>query len=322
LAIVGGTVVGILTALLTPLLPFLPDHSGPSGTLIVHSGNGQLEILDVTGTRAATAITLPPRQRADEPRKAVDPDIAFVSVVSVSWNSVSNVFLASAGLGDGRASEDALISYRNSGTPKSVVLRSTSETFDDVVVSPSGKLVAYTATPTGSLVRPRLVVREAGGRVERVLAEGRGPVTWSADDRFLAYQCFPSAGSPELCRFDRSSGRQEVVATPGFDNIQEPAISPDGKSIVYVGSAPGQAGAGLVLVNIRNGKARELVGDVQPKSYPRFDPGGRFVAFLTAGGVKIVNIRSGAVSVLVQFSEGEVGSTLQWVADPVAEVAF
>ena len=99
------------------------------------------------------------------------------------------------------------------------------------------------------------------------------------------------------------------ITTPATDRLTDFALSPDGRSIVFV--ARGDGAERLWLRNLDNTAARALDGTEDAKS-PFWSPDGRSIGFWAAGKLKRVDVKGGLPQTLADASKFFGGT---WNAD-------
>jgi hypothetical protein len=157
-------------------------------------------------------------------------------------------------------------------------------------LSPDGSRVAYLSqrghlsidlyladTTTGKVIR-RLVSTASDPHFDSLqfLASAG---TWSPDGKRLAVATLQSGGA-ELAIFDGESGKRlEEIPLPEDSEILQPAWSPDGQSIAYVGQAGGFTDIYLYSFNTKQSRAltHDHYGDLQPA----WSPDGQRLVFVT-----------------------------------------
>jgi hypothetical protein len=148
-------------------------------------------------------------------------------------------------------------------------------------------------------------------RVQRI-STAVGPASWSSDGDQLAYSCFPNAGSPALCVYDLERHEQTVIQIPGFDDVLDPSLSPDGSEIaVAATSGPGIINA-LLVVNSTTGAILWANRQVQSVASPVWSPDGTYISYIGPQGVETCRAADGSQCRLVLRGEY---ADLQWVSN-------
>ncbi len=118
----------------------------------------------------------------------------------------------------------------------------------------------------------------------------------------LAFRAFAPVLRPPLLRFAISTASgASIVAGAGNS-----AISPDGRRVVFVGSAS-EGGQGLWLQELDQVRARYLAG-TEGATYPFWAPDSRRIGFFAKGKLRKVSIGDGRVEVICDALEGRGGS--------------
>ena len=128
--------------------------------------------------------------------------------------------------------------------------------------------VIYVAeTGAGERHRFQLVVANADGRDQRVVASSREPLmapAWSPDGRQVAYVGYQH-GSPEIYVRDLQTGSvRRLVDQPGVNG--SPAWSPDGKSLALCLSIGGNRD--IYVIDLDTGASRRLTDDAARSHSP------------------------------------------------------
>ena len=126
--------------------------------------------------------------------------------------------------------------------------------------SPDGNYLYFTRTEPGSselryLYRAPLL----GGTPQKLATDVDSNVTFSPDGKQLAFFRFnnPEPGKQRLLLLPADGGEEKVLYSgPVSGGFNDPAWSPDGKTIVCMVLQPGDAFSGLVAIDIASGKQR------------------------------------------------------------------
>jgi Tol biopolymer transport system component/DNA-binding winged helix-turn-helix (wHTH) protein len=154
--------------------------------------------------------------------------------------------------------------------------------------SPDGRWIAF-IRPDGLYLIPSL------GGAERKIAQldnryndwtvWRCMFNWSPDSEWLAVRDRSSPAEPYgIWLIERETGEKRKLTAPpavaGIDFL--PAISPDGKTVVFFRSINELGGGDLYLVSVAGGEPKRLTFDGGGRS-PTWTPDGRDILFLSAG---------------------------------------
>jgi Tol biopolymer transport system component len=151
----------------------------------------------------------------------------------------------------------------------------------DPAWSPNGSRIAY----VGGSPTPRIIVASRDGRTLTSISTGRnvtsGP-TWSPNSRRLAYADQLDIDRPSQAGSNRvfvinadGSGRRLLVGSAA-----EPAWSPDGSRIAYVGYASRLSETGqIAVIGVDGADARRVTSGDEPETGPAWSPNGRLIAF-------------------------------------------
>jgi eukaryotic-like serine/threonine-protein kinase len=126
--------------------------------------------------------------------------------------------------------------------------------------SPDGNYLYFNRTDPGSeelhyLYRAPLL----GGAPQKLVTDIDTNVTFSSDGKQLAFLRFnnPDAGKGRLISIPSEGGEEKVLATTTIrEGINDPAWSPDGKTMVGMVLQPGNAFSGLEAIELANQKSR------------------------------------------------------------------
>jgi hypothetical protein len=145
--------------------------------------------------------------------------------------------------------------------------------FSQIGVRPDGRgLLAY-----GTILRGELQRFDRGEqRFERLLGgESVGMVRASPDGQWLAWVTFPEGA---LWR-GRRDGSERLQLTSPPERAWLPSWSPDGKSIAFVGSQPGDASRSIRLVSADGGAVEVLARPALGSFWDLRKPDGRSLVF-------------------------------------------
>ena len=126
--------------------------------------------------------------------------------------------------------------------------------------SPDGNYLYFIRSEPGSqelhyLYRAPLF----GGTPQKLVTDIDSNITFSPDGRRIAYFRFnnPEAGKQRLILLPADGGDEKILYSgPERGGLQDPAWSPDGKTIVCMVLQPGDAFSGLVGFDVSSGKQR------------------------------------------------------------------
>lgn len=162
--------------------------------------------------------------------------------------------------------------------------------------SPDGTKLAYLRLPIGS-DRYDLRVLETGLRQDRTVFSGRLPVieppawaiAWSQDGAGLILP-LPVDGGPRmgLARIDIATGVPAPLTRPEPPAIEDslPALSPDGRSLLFVRRSPGGDGnvfrLNLNALGLPAGPPRQITDEPQCPGSPSWKRDGREIVFTSS----------------------------------------
>lgn len=139
-----------------------------------------------------------------------------------------------------------------------------------------GSVSAQPAASGTDQVRPVLIASDDNGA---------GDGAASADGRFLVASSTRARGESAIWLFDRSKGVWRPLTKPG-NGDREPAISPDGRFVVFISDRGGQTDVWAVVVE--TGREWALTRDITEEEYPAWSKDGRQLVF-TGGAWKARN---------------------------------
>jgi len=126
--------------------------------------------------------------------------------------------------------------------------------------SPDGNYIYFTRSEPGSTELQYLYRAPVlGGTPQKLVTDIDSNVTFSPDGRQIAYFRFnnPEPGKERLLLLPADGGNEKLLYSgPGDSGLQDPAWSPDGRTIVCMVLQPGTALGGLVALDVATGKQR------------------------------------------------------------------
>ncbi len=145
--------------------------------------------------------------------------------------------------------------------------------------SPDGNYLYFVRSDPGTsalkfLYRAPLL----GGTAEKLASDVDSNVTFSPDGRKVAFMRYdnPEEGKYQLIVHSVDSGEETVLTGgPSSEGLQEPAWSPDGKTILCDGVKPGDAVSGFVAVDARTGQERPFFSSADLVGAPAWLPDGQ-----------------------------------------------
>jgi serine/threonine protein kinase len=151
------------------------------------------------------------------------------------------------------------------------------------------------------------------------IAEGISPTVGNSftvsETGMLLYQSGANFASNQLAWFDRRGKLLGTVGAPGL--VMAPAISPDGRQVLYNRSSP--SGANLWLWDLTRGTERRLTTVVSVNGSPIWSPTGDRITFSSNRGVGVFNLYQKAVSGNGQddrlWANGNYKAPTQWSHD-------
>jgi len=126
--------------------------------------------------------------------------------------------------------------------------------------SPDGNYIYFARSEPGSTELKYLYRAPVlGGTPQRLVTDIDSNITFSPDGRQIAYFRLnnPEAGKERLLLLPVTGGEEKILYSgPINGGLQDPAWSPDGKTIVCMILQPGTAFSGLVTLDVASGKQK------------------------------------------------------------------
>ncbi|GIX35950.1 MAG: tricorn protease [Lysobacteraceae bacterium] len=148
----------------------------------------------------------------------------------------------------------------------------------DVAWSPDGRFLAYFSDAAGEY--QLFVAPLDGGTPARALTEPAPgwPMRplWSPDSRYIAY----ADKQRRLHLVEVASGRSRSVDTGVFGDVEDYVFAPDSRHLAYV-KENASRNSSIWLYTIADGARVQLTEDTTRERAPVFDPGGRWLYFLS-----------------------------------------
>ena len=185
--------------------------------------------------------------------------------------------------------------------------------------SPDGKRVAFLSTRAGH--PPELRVKDLGtGREKKLTALSAGAenipygrftkplrsLAWSPDGRFLAFSGQKNHRE-YLFLYEPDSGKVKRASVEGLAEMRQPAFSPDGKKVVFVGMKGGFNDLYEVPLDLLSeggelpfSAAARLTESAQDEASPAYSPDGKALAYSCE-----IETSSGPARALCELRPGE-----------------
>jgi TolB protein len=135
--------------------------------------------------------------------------------------------------------------------------------------------------------------------------------SWSADANAIAYSAYRGNGAPEILLSFIYTGVLQNLTKGRFRDggAQLPVFSPDGKQIVFHGTAAGASAPDLFVINLDGSNMRRLTTHPDSDTTPTWSPSGTQIAFTSD--------RTGRPQIYIMNSDGT--GTAQRLPIPDAE---
>lgn len=308
-----------------------------AGTLIPGGDNGKhVYVKDLYSGAVARATSLPD---GSAPPQAELSFTTMLSALSADGRYVAFPSSRALAAGDGNGRIDVYVKDMQTGALDLVSSNSADAVGNDnshvPAISADGRHVAFLSTAgnlvpdfTASSLQNKVFVKDRLTRSTRLVsATSAGvaatgtcgdPPALSADGRYIAFQCsspnLPANGpwtGERIFVKDMQSGTLELISQPTYSNALAPAISGDGRYVVFQQGRPG-LGTGVylrdrqtqALVNQHVTPAgTEAAGEAitwEPRMRPAISLDGRFVSFQSVNAQLVVPDLNAAADVFVR----------------------
>jgi hypothetical protein len=160
-------------------------------------------------------------------------------------------------------------------------------------LSPDGRYIAYMSEEDLFSVELFLADAKTGEKVRKLSSATSNPHfdalryvesagTWSPDGQYFAYAVFDEGDNAiEIVEVSSGDEWRKVKPLPNAA-INNPAWSPDGRSIAFSGTVGGISD--LYLYDVESGQVRQLTDDKHGDFMPDWSPDGRTIAFVSDRG--------------------------------------
>ncbi len=276
---------------------------------------------DRSGTQDAWALHVADGKPQGEPvliRKQIGPisPLGFTREGSFYYTlqvSIEDVYETSLDLAKGIVLE-----------PPKKIIRPAEGINSNAEWSPDGKYLAYVSErPTGSQTESSYYIvcirSNETGEVREVTPPILSPffqIHWSADGRAL-FAAMADKTIRGLFKIDIQTGEHALVVQPDhFTNLfRSFAVSPDGKSVYYQDNPPREKLMVILRHDLETGQKKEVYRARQPFHPMFFSSDGRYLAFSTAGAIRILPAAGGETRDLFQGQPGESVVFGAWTPD-------
>ncbi len=234
---------------------------------IVFENGGYLYVFDLANEKATKVTVYLPGDENQE-RKHWDKTASLISSYDISPEGKRAVFDARGDVYTVPAKEGSI---RN-------LTRTPGIREEDVAWSPDGKWIAYLSDRTGEQ-EIYLMPQDGMGKEERITFDGamqRLQPVWSPDSTKLLF----ADKSLRLFYVDITEKKPALIDQGKYADLTDYNWSPDSKWIVY--SKAGQNGNNVVyLYSLAEKKITAVTNDFTDNRNPVFDPGGKYLYFLS-----------------------------------------
>lgn len=193
-----------------------------------------------------------------------------------------------------RLAEIAKMSAETSETPAFQHIQMTARLYMPASLSPQGNRMAFPhdlslwIAPVHGKVSP-----EIAGVPEKLTGQIGvfGPLAWSGDGKWIAFNAFPEANflNPDIYVISSGGGEPARVVADRFlgelrigDDLLGISLSPDGRKLAYVSGLIGQEKVHVIPVT--GGEAVPL--SVDQSRQPAFSPDGKWIACVTKSAIQ------------------------------------
>jgi serine/threonine protein kinase/Tol biopolymer transport system component len=264
---------------------------------------------ETTGTTGGKTTEPPPPCDVPESSPAHHPGVT-AQVFVMGADGANQIQISKGGLGTERGaptfspdcSEIAfsravdgqrdIVFMTSDGTPAGALTDQPGDD-DDPAWSPNGKRILFTSHRNGNA---DVFVMDADGSNPTPLADAPGvdiDPSWSSDGKQIAFVS-DQEGSLQVFVMDADGSNKRSVTAPALKGVGDPALSPDGGTIVFSAPSGGGGGRQLFVVDVETQETTQLTGPGAEgggasiggvNAQPTFSPDGQAIVFTsTADG--------------------------------------